>query len=51
MVTEDVVAAARAAASDLLGAASDEVIFGANMTTLNFALAGRSPVTGRRATR
>jgi cysteine desulfurase family protein (TIGR01976 family) len=38
MVTEDVVAAARAAASDLLGAATDEVIFGANMTTLNFAL-------------
>jgi cysteine desulfurase family protein (TIGR01976 family) len=38
MVTEDVVAAARAAASDLLGAATDEVIFGQNMTTLNFAL-------------
>jgi cysteine desulfurase family protein (TIGR01976 family) len=38
MVTEEVVASARAAASDLLGAATDEVIFGANMTTLNFAL-------------
>ena len=38
MVTEDVVASARAAASDLLGAATDEVIFGPNMTTLNFAL-------------
>ena len=38
MVTDDVVAAARAAASDLLGVFSDEVIFGANMTTLNFAL-------------
>src|SRR5579871_3565219 len=38
MVTEDVVAAARAAASDLLGAATDEVVFGANMTSLNFAL-------------
>jgi cysteine desulfurase family protein (TIGR01976 family) len=38
MVTEDVVGAARAAASDLLGAMTDEVIFGQNMTTLNFAL-------------
>jgi cysteine desulfurase family protein (TIGR01976 family) len=38
IVTDDVVAAARAAASDLLGAATDEVIFGQNMTTLNFAL-------------
>jgi len=38
MVTDDVIAAARAAASDLLGAATDEVIFGQNMTTLNFAL-------------
>jgi cysteine desulfurase family protein (TIGR01976 family) len=38
MVTEDVVASARAAASDLLGAMTDEVIFGQNMTTLNFAL-------------
>src|SRR5580692_8171129 len=37
MLTEEVVASARAAA-DLLGASSDEVIFGANMTTLNFAL-------------
>jgi cysteine desulfurase family protein (TIGR01976 family) len=33
-----VVTAARAAASDLLGAATDEVVFGPNMTTLNFAL-------------
>ena len=38
MVTDDVIAAARAAASDLLGVMTDEVIFGANMTTLNFAL-------------
>jgi cysteine desulfurase family protein (TIGR01976 family) len=38
MLTEEVVASARAAAADLLGASSDEVIFGANMTTLNFAL-------------
>ena len=38
MVTDDVVAAARSAASDLLGVPTDEVIFGANMTTLNFAL-------------
>jgi cysteine desulfurase family protein (TIGR01976 family) len=38
MVTDDVVSAARAAASDLLGVRTDEVIFGANMTTLNFAL-------------
>lgn len=37
-ITTEVVAAARAAASDLLGAATDEVIFGQNMTTLNFAL-------------
>jgi cysteine desulfurase family protein (TIGR01976 family) len=38
IVTDEVVSSARAAASDLLGAASDEVIFGPNMTTLNFAL-------------
>jgi cysteine desulfurase family protein (TIGR01976 family) len=38
LVTDDVVASARAAASDLLGVLTDEVIFGANMTTLNFAL-------------
>lgn len=38
MVTDDVIGAARAAASDLLGVMSDEVIFGPNMTTLNFAL-------------
>jgi cysteine desulfurase family protein (TIGR01976 family) len=38
MVTDDVIAAARAAASDLLGVMSDEVVFGPNMTTLNFAL-------------
>src|SRR5438067_13209367 len=38
MVTEDVIAAARAAASDLLGVMTDEVLFGPNMTTLNFAL-------------
>jgi cysteine desulfurase family protein (TIGR01976 family) len=38
MVTDDVIASARAAASDLLGVPTDEVIFGQNMTTLNFAL-------------
>src|SRR5580693_2348060 len=38
MVTDEVVSAARAAASEFLGAATDEVIFGANTTTLNFAL-------------
>ena len=38
LVSGEVVAAARAAASDLLGVASDEVVFGANMTSLNFAL-------------
>ena len=38
MVTDDVIAAARAAASDLLGVMTDEVVFGPNMTTLNFAL-------------
>ncbi len=38
LATERVVEEARAAASDLLGASSDEVVFGANMTTLNFAL-------------
>ena len=32
------IAAARAAASDFLGVLSDEPIFGANMTTLNFQL-------------
>ena len=37
-VSDDLVYSARAAASELLGAATDEVIFGANMTTLNFAL-------------
>src|SRR3954452_11462172 len=36
MVTEDVGGSARAPASHLLGVATDEVIFGANMTTLNF---------------
>jgi cysteine desulfurase family protein (TIGR01976 family) len=39
MVTDDVIASARAAASDLLGVMTDEVTFGANMTTLNFHLA------------
>src|SRR5271154_7097405 len=38
LVTTQVVDAARAAASDLLGVPPDEVIFGQNMTTLNFAL-------------
>jgi len=38
MVTDDVIGSARAAASDLLGVYSDEIVFGANMTTLNFAL-------------
>ena len=38
MVTDDVIASARAAASDLLGVMTDEVIFGANMTSLNFHL-------------
>src|SRR2546423_9020537 len=38
MVTDDVIAAARAAASDLLGAMTDEVVFGPNITSLNFAL-------------
>jgi cysteine desulfurase family protein (TIGR01976 family) len=37
-VSDELVDSARAAASELLGAATDEVIFGANMTTLNFAL-------------
>ncbi len=39
LVSEEVVSSARAAAADLLGASPDEVIFGQNMTTLNFALA------------
>jgi cysteine desulfurase family protein (TIGR01976 family) len=38
MVTDDVIASARAAASDLLGVMTDEVTFGANMTSLNFTL-------------
>src|SRR6476646_11419835 len=38
MVTDDVIASARAAAADLLGVMTDEVTFGANMTSLNFHL-------------
>src|SRR3954469_12019548 len=37
-MSDGVVDAARVAASELLGAYADEVIFGANTTTLNFAL-------------
>jgi cysteine desulfurase family protein (TIGR01976 family) len=37
--TDEVVAAAREAAADLLGATTDEIAFGPNMTTLNFLLA------------
>ena len=51
MVTDDVIASARAAASDLLGVLTDEVTFGANMTSLNFASRARPRATGRRATR
>ncbi|MFN2468326.1 MAG: cysteine desulfurase-like protein [Gaiellaceae bacterium] len=36
--SDAVVTAARLAAADFLGASPDEVLFGANMTTLNFAL-------------
>jgi cysteine desulfurase family protein (TIGR01976 family) len=36
--SDEVVASARSAAADFLGGTADEVIFGANMTTLNFAL-------------
>ena len=36
--SDRVVASARSAAAVLLGATADEVVFGANMTTLNFAL-------------
>ena len=37
--TDEIIAAARQAAADMLGAASaDEIAFGPNMTTLNFAL-------------
>jgi cysteine desulfurase family protein (TIGR01976 family) len=38
IVTEDMIGAARAAASDLLGVTADEVVFGQNMTSLNFHL-------------
>ena len=38
VVTDEVIGSARAAASDLLGVPSEEVVFGQNMTTLNFAL-------------
>jgi cysteine desulfurase family protein (TIGR01976 family) len=38
MATERVVASARASAAGLLGATPDEIVFGASMTTLNFAL-------------
>ncbi len=47
--TEAVVGAARLAAAGFLGCSPDEVIFGANMTTLNFALtraAGRELAAG-----
>jgi cysteine desulfurase family protein (TIGR01976 family) len=37
--SDRVVASARSAAAELLGATPDEVVFGANATTLNFALA------------
>jgi cysteine desulfurase family protein (TIGR01976 family) len=36
--TEEILADARAAAADFIGAAPDEVAFGANMTTLTFAI-------------
>ena len=36
--TEEILADTRGAAADFLGAASDEVAFGANMTTLTFAI-------------
>ncbi|PZN06727.1 MAG: cysteine desulfurase-like protein, partial [Bacillota bacterium] len=36
--TDETIAAARRALADLLGAEPDEIAFGANMTTLNFAL-------------
>ena len=36
--SDEVVESARVAAGEFLGASSDEVVFGANMTTLNFAL-------------
>jgi cysteine desulfurase family protein (TIGR01976 family) len=36
--SEALIAGARLAAGELLGAGADEVVFGANMTTLNFAL-------------
>jgi cysteine desulfurase family protein (TIGR01976 family) len=35
--TDECIASARAAAADLLGCGADEVVFGANMTTLTFA--------------
>src|SRR6058998_1073525 len=38
IVTDEVIGAARAAASDLLGVMTDEVVFGPNMTSLNFHL-------------
>jgi len=36
--TDELLAEARAAVADLLGAAPDEIAFGANMTTLNYSL-------------
>lgn len=36
--TDEVIAAARGAMADLLGCDADEVVFGANMTTLTFAM-------------
>src|SRR5436305_12328328 len=41
--SEALIAGARLAAGELLGAGADEVVFGANMTTLNFALSRACP--------
>src|ERR1700687_1467079 len=36
--TDEVIAGARAAMADFLGCASDEIVFGPNMTSLTFAI-------------
>ena len=50
-MSDAIVDAARVAASEFLGAYADEVIFGANTTTLNFALSRTVRASGGAATR
>ena len=49
--TDAIIDDAREALADFLNARADEIVFGANMTTLTFHLAARSAAMWRRATR